>query len=300
MALIMALSFMYYLNLPITTSKVQYIPSGSVTKIITYLQDNKVNVNRLDAYLIRFIGMPQQGWINIGATELTRADYLYKLTTAKAAMRDVTLIPGETTIIFLHQVSQSLELDFKKLYKLFKRYSPTKEGAFVPNTYKLPLGITEEMFIKILLKRSTQTMQAYSHKIFGTYNPKKWYYYVRMASVIQKEAASLKDMPMISSVIHNRLRKGMKLQMDGALNYGKYSHVKITASRIRDDKSSYNTYKHKGVPKDAVCNVSLDALRAAIKPASSDFLYFVKTSKGKHTYSRYYSTHLRNIKGATK
>lgn len=298
--LIIALSFMYYLNLPITTSKVQYIPSGSVSKIITYLSENKIDVTRLDAYLIRFIGMPQQGWINIKTSRLTRADYLYRLTTAKAALKDITLIPGETTLVFLHEVSESMDLDFKKLVQTFYTYSPTKEGAFVPDTYKIPIGIDEVMFVKLLLARSAQTMKAYSNKIFGTYNQKKWYYYIRMASVIQKEAASVKDMPLISSVIHNRLKKGMKLQMDGSLNYGVYSHIKISAKRIREDKSSYNTYHNKGIPEDAVCNVSLDAILAAIKPAKTNYLYFVKTSKGKHSYSRYYSTHLYNIRAATK
>lgn len=298
--LIIALSFMYYLNLPITTSKVQYIPSGSVTKIITYLGKNGIEVSSIDSYIIRFIGMPQQGWINIATQRLTRADYLYKLTTAKAAMQDITLIPGETTIVFMQQVAQQMHLDFSKLMEYYNRYSPLKEGALVPDTYKLPIGIDEAMLVKLLLQKSQATMEAYSQKIFGTYNAKKWYYYIRMASVIQKEAASIEDMPYISSVIHNRLKKGMALQMDGSLNYGKYSHVKITAKRIRSDTSRYNTYKYKGIPKDAVCNVSLDAIRAAIKPANTDYLYFVKTAKGKHSYSRYYSTHLRNIRGATK
>lgn len=278
----------------------QYIPSGSVKKIITYLGNNHIDVSTLDAYIIRFFGMPQQGWINITTERLTRADYLNKLTTAKAAMQDITLIPGETSIIFLHQLADQMHLNFKILVHEFRRLSPTKEGALVPDTYKLPIGIDETMLVQLLLQRSQKTMKTYSQKIFGTYNEKKWYYYIRMASVIQKEAASVEDMPYISSVIHNRLKKGMPLQMDGSLNYGKYSHVKITAARIRSDKSSYNTYKHKGIPKDAVCNVSLDAIRAAIKPIKSDYLYFVKTSKGKHSYSRYYSTHLRNIRGATK
>ena len=91
----------------------------------------------------------------------------------------------------------------------------------------------------------------------------------------------------------------MKLQMDGTLNYGRYSHDRITAKRIRRDKSSYNTYLYKGLPPQPVCTVSLAAIKAAIFPAKTDYLYFVKTKEGKHTYSRYYSTHRRNIRDAT-
>ena len=249
---------------------------------------------------MRFIGMPQQGWINIGATHLNHADFLKRLSTAKAAMRNITLIPGETTYIFLQQMADKLGLDHKTLLKEFNAQSHFKEGALVPDTYKLPRGITEHDVIALLLERSRTKQDEWSQKIFGTYNEGKWYKYLTLASVIQKEAASEKEMPVVGSVIQNRINKGMKLQMDGALNYGKYSHIKITSKRIRTDKTAYNTYKYKGIPDDPVCNVSLPAIRAAIFPAKTDYLYFMKNKQGKHDFTRYYSTHIRNIKRATK
>ena len=78
-------------------------------------------------------------------------------------------------------------------------------------------------------------------------------------------------MPIVSSVIHNRLKKGMKLQMDGTLNYGIYSNEVVTAERIRDDNTTYNTYKVVGLPTDPVCAVSLEAIKAAIFPVKSDY-----------------------------
>ena len=277
-----------------------YVPQGSITKIITHLQTEKINVSPIDAFLMRFIGMPQQGWINIGSEHLSHADFLKRLSTAKAAMKNVILIPGETTYVFLGQMAKTLKLNAKVLRAEFKKQSPFKEGAFVPNTYKLPRGITEEAVVALLLKRSEIKHKEWSQKIFGTYNESKWYKYLTLASVIQKEAASVKEMPTVGSVIQNRIGLGMKLQMDGALNYGKYSHIKITAKRIRTDKTAYNTYKYKGIPSDPVCNVSLPAIRAAIFPAKTDYLYFMKNKQGKHDFTRYYSTHIRNIKRATK
>jgi UPF0755 protein len=291
---------MYYLNLGVTTSKVLYVPQGSIAKIITYLQHKKLDVSPMDSFLLRFIGMPQQGWINMGSEKLTHADFLIKLTRAKAAMQDVTLIPGETTAVFMDEMAKTMGLDTNVLMQNFHSLSPFEEGALVPETYKLPLGITEHDAVKLLLNRSQRQMMAWSEKIFGTYNEHKWLHYVTIASVIQKEAATVEEMPLVSSVIHNRIAKGMKLQMDGTLNYGKYSHEKITPKRIRLDKSRYNTYLYKGLPSAPVCNVSFDAIKAAIFPAKSDYLYFVKNKRGTHDFTRYYSTHINNIRRATK
>lgn len=298
--LIIMLSFMYYLNKPITSPQVIYIPTGSINKIITHLNEKNFNVGKLDSLILRVIGSPQSGWINIGTTLSSRGDFLYKLTTAKAALQNVTLIPGETTYIFLDQLSEELNLQRDILQKEYELQTKHIEGAFVPNTYSLPMGITEKMAIKILLNESLSQMKSLSMKIFGTYNEKKWFHFVTIASIIQKESANIEEMPLVSSVIYNRLKKGMKLQMDGTLNYGQYSHVRVTSKMIKEDRSMYNTYLHSGIPTAPVCNVSFDAIKAAIFPAQSDFLYFVKTKSGEHTFSRNYSTHLTNIKRATK
>jgi UPF0755 protein len=291
---------MYYLNKPIETPKVLYIPKGSINQIITQMQSKNYEVFKLDSLLLRLIGSPQSGWINIGETKSTKGDFLYKLTKAKAALQDITLIPGETTYIFLDQLSDSLQLDRAKLQREYDIQASLNEGMFVPDTYKLPVGITEKEIIRLLLQFSESKMKEFSIKVFGTYNETKWFHYVAIASVIQKESANIEEMPLVSSVVYNRIKKGMKLQMDGTLNYGKYSHIKITPKRIREDTSIYNTYIHSGVPKLPVCNVSFDAIKAAIFPAKTDYLYFMKSKNGKHDFTRHYSTHLRNIKRATK
>ena len=300
MILIIFVSLMYYLNKPIVSPKVVYIPKGSINKIITHLQKKKYDVSKLDSLVLRFIGSPQNGWIELGTTTTSKADFLYKLTTAKAALQDITLIPGETTYIFLKQIAKQFQLDEQLLQKYYKEKAFVKEGALLPNTYKVPQGIDEEQIIKILLQQSFIKMKYISEKIFGSFDKRKWIHYLSIASVIQKESANIKEMPIVSSVIYNRIKKGMKLQMDGTLNYGKYSHIKITPKRIREDKSSYNTYKHNGIPKYPVCNVSTDAIRAAIFPEKTNYLYFMKNKKGIHDFTRHYSTHLTNIRRATK
>ncbi len=299
-ALIIILSFIYYLNQPILTQKVIFIPKGSINQIITQLAKRNYNVCKLDSLLLRIAGSPQSGWIDIGTKHLTRADFLYKLSNAKAALQNITLIPGETTYIFLNQLSKKLDLDRQKLQIEYDIQSNIAEGVLVPNTYKLPIGITEKELISILIYNSKKQMKELSIKFFGTYNEKKWFDIVSIASIIEKESANKKEMSLVSSVIYNRIKKGMKLQMDGTLNYGKYSHIRITPKRIKEDESQYNTYKYAGIPKIPVCNVSFDSIRAAVFPAKTNYLYFMKSKSGGHDFSCNYSTHLLNVKRATK
>ena len=299
-ALLILISFMYYLNMIIITPKAVLIPSGSMGKIITQLSEQNYGVTRLDTLLLRFFGRPQKGLIELNTTSMTRADFLYKIATTKPSMEDVILIPGETTYIFLDQLAEELHLNRELLQSNYDKYSHYKEGQFVPDTYRFSIGVGEETLIKTLLTLSDKKMITYSNKIFGKYNEKEWFRYLIIASVIQKEAASSDEMPLVSSVIYNRLKNGMRLQMDGTLNYGEYSHVKVTHERIAQDKSSYNTYINNGLPQFPVCNVGFNAIEAAIHPVKTSYLYFVKGKNGKHIFSCNYSTHIKNIHNATK
>ena len=239
--LIVVLSVFVYLARPINTSKVVFVPKGSVGEIISYLANRNFNLSVIDKYAMRFIGSPQSGWIEIGKDKISRVDFLKKLAKAKAAMTEITLIPGETTIVFLNQIAAQLGLDAVKLNSEYNALAPVSDGFLMPNTYKIPVGISERHLAYYLVNSSKKAQSEISRKIFGEYNEKKWFKILTIASIIQKEAANDAEMPLVASVIYNRLDKGMRLQMDGTLNYGIYSHDVITAERIRSDMSEFNT-----------------------------------------------------------
>ncbi len=289
-----------YLFSTVTSPKIVYIPKGSVFKSIEHLQSEGVNVHYPDAFILRVIGHPQQGWIDLQEEKMSRIEYLYRLTTAKAATRQITLIPGETTVVFMEQLSHELSLDREKLMRAYERHARYREGNFAPDTYSIPNEIDEEGLVLHLLKESDKTMKKWAEDYNVPYVKEKWLPIVTKASVIQKEASSVADMPLVSSVIDNRIKKGMRLQMDGTLNYGEYSHQKVTARRIRTDTTPYNTYKNRGLPRHPVCNVSREAIEAALRPKQTDYLYFVRGKDGEHIYSSYFSTHRKNIVNATK
>lgn len=297
-AVVFIISFAFYTTIPVRTTQTLFIPQGSIGSIITQLTKKGYELSFIDSYILRMIGTPQSGWIHIGKNELNRIDFLYKLTNAKAVISKVTLIPGETSEIFFEELAKELKLEKSKLAKYYHKFSNYPEAGIYADTYYVPYGIKEKHLMNFLVRESEKKYKKFSQKIYGNYDQKQWLQVLIIASIIQKEAASRKEMPLVSSVIHNRLKKGMRLQMDGTLNYGKYSHIKVTPERIRNDKSTFNTYKYKGLPPSPIGAVSIAAIKAAIKPAKSDYLYFMKNKKGVHDFSKSYRTHRQNIRKA--
>lgn len=274
-----------------------FIPKGSTNDTISYLNKKGYELNILDNIALRSIGYIQSGWIDLKQNHLTKMDFLYKLTKSKAAVKKITLVPGETAYIFLKQLSKELNLSEKKLHQIYNKFAYKEDGNILADTYMIPYGMQEDHLLFYLFSQTNKKYEKFSEKIFGYYDKRKWYYYITLASIIQKEAANTDEMPIVSSVIHNRLRKDMKLQMDGTLNYGKYSHQKVTSQRIKQDNSPYNTYKFTGIPQNPICAVSLDTIKAAIFPIKSDYLYFVKNNKtGLHKFTKSYDSHIKNIK----
>ena len=242
------------------------------------------------------MGYIQSGWINLESNNLTKMDFLYKLTTSKAALKDITLIPGETYYFFIKDIAQKFNLNEKELFRIYYKYSYKKDGTILADTYHLPYGMKEDHLILYLLSQTDKKYEEFSKKIFGYYDKEKWYSYITLASVIQKEAANKNEMPIVSSVIHNRVTKGMKLQMDGTLNYGEYSHTTVTSKMIKENTTRYNTYLYEGLPEHPVSSVTLNAIKAAIFPVKSNYLYFVRDNKtGLHKFSTTYKEHVNNI-----
>lgn len=260
------------------------------------VQKNFDLCEKTDKFLLRFIGQPQSGWVSVEEKVLTRGDFLYKLSHSKAALKMITYIPGETKELFLAELALSFNLSYDKLLSEYNGATPYVDGFLVPETYYIPIGINEKHLIHFLLAHAKKYHKEVFEKIFGEFNETKWHKYIVIASIIQKEAANVDEMPLVSSVIYNRLKKDMKLQMDGTLNYGQYSHIKITPQRIKEDTSAYNTYMYKGLPPHAIGSVSKEAIFAAIFPKNTPYLYFVKNKNGTHTFSQSYESHLENIR----
>ena len=118
---------------------------------------------------------------------------------------------------------------------------------------------------------------------------------VTLASIIEREAVSSEEKPLIASVFLNRLRIGMPLQSDPTAIYG----VKVFGGTVTKQdlqrNSLYNTYKVKGLPVGPIGNPGLEAIQAVVQPATTDYLYFVARKNGTHQFSRTLTEHNQGV-----
>jgi UPF0755 protein len=105
-----------------------------------------------------------------------------------------------------------------------------------------------------------------------------------LASIIEKEAITPKERPIISAVYHNRLRKGIPLQADPTVIYGIKSFGVITARDVRR-KTPYNTYVIKGLPPGPIASPGIKSIIAALYPANVPYMFFVSNNDGTHNFS---------------
>nr|WP_306301781.1 endolytic transglycosylase MltG [Helicobacter cinaedi] len=289
---IIAITILFYLLQPVQTERILNLPKGSLPKIITYLNENGGHYNKLDSLFIRLLGQPQSGFIDMKAGVLPKGAFFKALVSSKAATKDVTLIPGETMYFFIRILADTFNLSPESLQVAYDKYFPYPDGMIFPDTYSLPVGIDSDELMKLLYDISIKRHEQNAIRLLGAYNQEEWFKNVSIASVVQKEAANNQEMPIVAAVVFNRLEKNMPLQMDGSLNYGQYSHSKVTPERIRNDDTPYNTYRNKGVPPYPAGSVSIQAIEAVLKPAQVDYLYFVRDrSTGTHKFSKTYDEH---------
>jgi Predicted periplasmic solute-binding protein len=112
-----------------------------------------------------------------------------------------------------------------------------------------------------------------------------------LASIIDREAKYFDEMPRISGVYHNRLKKKMKLQADPTVQYAlDEPRSRITAEDLKVE-SPYNTYKYAGLPPGPIGNPSKEAILAAIYPEQNEYLFFVSNTKGRHIFTKTYEEH---------
>jgi len=154
------------------------------------------------------------------------------------------------------------------------RHTPDLEGFLFPDTYQL----VEPISIPALVTDQLNTFRQQWGQVNLGYARSRHltpYDVLIIASMVQAEAATAHDRPLIASVIYNRLRLGMPLQLDATTRYATGNYTKpLTAAQL-GSSSPYNTRIHKGLTPTPIGNPGLASIQAAAHPAQTNYLYFV-------------------------
>ncbi|HWR16137.1 MAG TPA: endolytic transglycosylase MltG [Terriglobales bacterium] len=182
----------------------------------------------------------------------------------------------------------------KKQVSLIRDLDPeatSLEGYLFPDTYGFTRTQSMQDMVAIMVRRFKQEAKAIGlssdvHRV------------VTLASIVEKETAAPDERPMVASVYQNRLKLGMPLAADPSVIYaallaGRYRGT-IYQSDLQFD-SPYNTYRRAGLPPGPIANPGRASLEAAMKPAESNYLFFVSDNNGRHRFARNFEEHSRNV-----
>jgi len=166
------------------------------------------------------------------------------------------------------------------------------EGYLYPATYNLTKSSTAEQLVAQMTQRFEK---AFAGVGAGEVTLSR-HEIVTLASMIEKEAVVAEEKPLISSVFHNRLRLGMPLQSDPTAVYG----VRAFSGKVKKADilrvSPYNTYQIKGLPPGPIGNPGTDAIKAALNPVKTSYLYFVARQDGTHHFSGSLAEHNQAVR----
>jgi len=161
---------------------------------------------------------------------------------------------------------------------------PNLEGYLFPDTYTFAKDSDPAMVIRFFLLRFSQIFtpkMAERASEMGLSEGE----ILTIASIIERETSDLMERPLVSAVIHNRMKKGIRLQSDPTVIYG---IPEFNGNLTRKDLmrySPYNTYLIPGLPPGPICNPGTNSIMGALFPASVDYLYFVSKNDGTHKFS---------------
>ncbi len=178
------------------------------------------------------------------------------------------------------------------------------EGYLYPDTYKIPKNVTDDKIVRMMLDRFKEVFsdkyKARAKELGYTENE-----IITVASIIENEAGVPKDRKKIASVIYNRLKKNMPLQMDSTVQYlleldG--SHKENISYADTKKSSPYNTYTNNGLPPGPICSPGKDSIKAALYPSETTYLYFVASDKldGSSTFSNSHEQFLKDKEAYAK
>ena len=283
------------------------IPRGaSLRTTMEQLQKAGIGVRRTEFELLaRALGRERD--IKAGNYQVVEAptpiELLDTLTRGDVSQAEVRLIEGWTFAQFRAALDASPDLrhdttglDDAQVLARLQAPEAHPEGLFFPDTYLFARGSSD----LAVLRRAYQTMQRHLREEWEARDVnvpyQSPYEALIMASIIEKETGKASERDLIGGVLVNRLRIGMRLQVDPTVIYGLGSEFdgNLKKKHLLED-GPYNTYVRAGLPPTPIAMPGLASLRSAMRPGKTESLYYVSRGDGSSHFSRSLDEHNRAV-----
>jgi UPF0755 protein len=185
-----------------------------------------------------------------------------------------------------------------ELVEDFDPKAPDLEGYLFPDTYALPRDATAAQLVGLMVARFREAFDN-ALREEGARRGLTVRQAVTLASLVEKETARADERAIVSAVYHNRLKRRMLLQCDPTIIYALEQAGTYDGNLRRRDlslDSPYNTYRYAGLPPGPIAAPGRAALEAAVRPAESDYLYFVSRNDGSHVFASTLREHNANVR----
>jgi UPF0755 protein len=171
------------------------------------------------------------------------------------------------------------------------------EGYLFPDTYTLPRRATAPQLVARMVEgfENVLTPELRAQAAARGLSVREL---VTLASIVEKETGNPDERPLVAAVCSNRLKIGMRLQVDPTVIYALERARRYTGNITRDDlqiDSPYNTYRYAGLPPGPIAAPGRASLEAAANPANVPYLYFVSRNDGSHAFAATLDEHNRNV-----
>ena len=285
-------SIIYFIEKP-TTNQILIVNKGdNLDKVIKNNYHN-ISKNNLIVYKIYFYFFSyfNNNNIHYGEFEIPKKINFYSfikiITKPSNILKKITIIEGWNKDELNNELS-----------KHFKNFQTINYNEILANTYYFSSGENFNKFKKKLTNYKNNYFKKYNdHHLLKNYDINS---IITIGSLIEKEGLDYQDKSKIFTVIYNRLRKNMKLQIDatviysitnGAYNLGR----KLTYDDLRI-KHPYNTYVNKGLPPTPISYVGSQTIDIIFSDYNTDYLfYFFDKNINKHIFTKNYETHLKKL-----
>lgn len=309
LALVFAITFASYVITPkdiAGKSRVVEIPEGATFKEVASILENSGIIHKRNWFLAWGKLLNYSRNIKSGEYRLSSSmppiKVLNILTRGVIIMHPITIPEGYTAKQIAALLSRKGIVESKKFLacvndpQVLKKYGlpgPTLEGYLYPDTYHFARNMDASKVIDAMVTRFRQVIKPYKERLRDLSMDLKDL--ITLASIVEKETGVQKERPLIASVFLNRLKRGMRLESDPTVIYGLKDFDGNLTRKDLAKQTPYNTYVIRGLPPGPIANPGIEAIKAVLYPAKTEYLYFVSKNDGSHYFSKTLEEHNRAV-----